>query len=127
MQTLYYREKVRMLAYFWVYILYIEYMMHISQWQDTCRKCLECAGNVMITNVWVLAAYDTPSVLCSVYVSDTPNFLHAGNVYEMSPVLFPIFQNIPTGNVKEMCLKCHVSWLQDMCLTCHVSWLRKCA
>ena len=59
-------------------------MMHISQWQDTCRKCQECAGNVIITNVWVLAAYDTPSVLCSGYESDTPNFLRAGNVHEMS-------------------------------------------
>ena len=54
-------------------------------------------------------------------------------VHEMSPALlsnnyyFHLCQKIATANVKEMCLKCHVSWLQGMCLKFHVSWFRKCA
>ena len=30
-------------------------------------------------------------------------------------LIFSFMLKVPSGNVKEMCLKCHVSWLQEMC------------
>ena len=51
-----------------------------------CKKC-----HLYVCASWVLAAYDTLSVLYSGNVSDTSNFLCTGNVHEMSPLYSNIF------------------------------------
>ena len=60
-------------------------MIHISQLEDRYRKCQEicrkCHLRIGSRNICYL------SFLCSGDVPDAPNFLCAGNVYEMSSVL----------------------------------------